>query len=84
MPVYSTPSTPAISSQPRPKPNLTDLTISTPSSSKSSLERTPGPSRWRTTEYKIYGIIFALVVPLMIYIPINYSSSEDESFSEAD
>lgn len=34
------------------------------------------PSRWNTLEFKIYGVIFAIVVPIMIWVPIRLSQRE--------
>jgi hypothetical protein len=30
-------------------------------------------SRWSSTEFKVYGLIFAAVVPVMIWVPIRLS-----------
>lgn len=34
------------------------------------------PSRWNTLEFKIYGVVFAIVVPIMIWVPIRLSQRE--------
>ena len=33
-------------------------------------------SRWSTIEFKVYGVVFAIVVPLMIWIPIRLSQGK--------
>lgn len=54
------------------KRSVTDLTISTPGS-KARPEVDAAPSRWVTTEFKVYYAVFAIVVPLMVWIPIRLS-----------
>ena len=57
---------------------VTDLTVNIPSSllntSASTSERRPAPSRWGTLEFKIYYLVFMVVVPIMIWIPVSLSS----------
>ena len=36
----------------------------------------PRPPRWRTYEFFAYYFVFAVAFPLMVYIPIEVSSSE--------
>lgn len=38
--------------------------------------------RWSTLEFKIYGVVFAVVVPLMIWIPIRLSQCEFKHVSK--
>ena len=53
---------------------VTDFTIHIPNSNRSVNGQEAGPSRWRTREFMGYYIAFALVVPVMIWIPIRLSS----------
>jgi hypothetical protein len=57
-------------------PQVTDFTVHTPDSKARPSVDEPGPSRWRSKEFTIYGVIFALVVPVMIYWPTRLSSRE--------
>jgi hypothetical protein len=34
----------------------------------------PKPSRWSSFEFRIYAVVFAIVVPLMVWIPIRLSN----------
>ena len=49
------------------------LTVDVPSARRNSGE--PRPSRWRTPEFFLYYAIFVTVVPWMIYVPMQLSSS---------
>ena len=49
------------------------LTVDVPSARHTPGE--PRPSRWRTPEFFLYYAIFATVVPWMIYVPVQLSSS---------
>jgi hypothetical protein len=63
-----------------PKRSITDLTISIPNSSaRPEVETTP--PRWNTLEFKVYGLVFLIVVPIMVYIPISLSSSRSYQHS---
>ena len=70
------PSHTAPATRPAPtKKALTDLTISIPGS-QARPDAPVQPSRWGTTEFKLYGLVFALVVPLMVLVPMRLSSGE--------
>lgn len=46
--------------------------------------RTPPPtsrSRWSTLEFRLYALAFAVVVPLMVWVPISLSSGQSLSSS---
>ena len=70
--------TPTQPSTPHGGFKVTDLTVNIPSSllntSASTSERRPAPSRWGTLEFKIYYLVFMIVVPIMIWIPVSLSS----------
>lgn len=36
----------------------------------------PKPPRWNTLEFKFYGFVFAVMIPIMIWIPMSVSQSE--------
>ncbi|KZV73129.1 MBOAT-domain-containing protein [Peniophora sp. CONT] len=38
------------------------------------------PSRWRTPEFYVYYIVFALAVPWMIWVPIRLTSTEHANY----
>ena len=63
---------PAHTFAPKAKPSVTDFTISIPGSTARA-EDEPAPSRWGTFEFKVYYAVFAVVVPIMIWIPIQLS-----------
>jgi hypothetical protein len=47
------------------------LTLQTPASTAAGKPPSTKPSRWRTTEFLVYGVIAAVVIPYMVYIPIT-------------
>ncbi|KIM19463.1 hypothetical protein M408DRAFT_31199 [Serendipita vermifera MAFF 305830] len=53
--------------------NITSFTVQTPTSHQvpNSLSRAPPPPRWTTPEFLIYAVAFVLVVPLMVYSPVQ-------------
>lgn len=60
---------------------ITDLTVDIPSShtapphtkgERNGVER--APSRWRTKEFMVYYVVFAVVVPWMVWVPVRLSS----------
>jgi hypothetical protein len=58
--------------------SITDLTVSIPGLAArptASTVSSPLP-KWRTREFRFYGIAFAVVVPLLIYWPMRLSSCE--------
>jgi hypothetical protein len=59
----------------RSKPFVTDFTIRIPGSNARP-EVEPQPSRWGTREFKFYYVAFAMVVPVMIWIPVQLSYGE--------
>ena len=72
----SQPSTFSVSLSPQSTRAITDFTISVSGSSAPSTQKAePGPSRWRTKEFMVYGVVFALVVPVMVWSPMRLSSS---------
>lgn len=63
---------------------ITKLTVNIPSTSSSAVGRGNSstsrelkthPSRWKTPEFMFYGVAFLVVVPLMVWIPIQLSQS---------
>lgn len=57
-----------------PDCNITDLTINIPGSTRRAGADDPPPARWRTPEFMFYGLVFAIVVPMLIWWPIKLSS----------
>jgi protein-cysteine N-palmitoyltransferase HHAT len=51
---------------------ITRVTVDVPSTRPSGETR---PPRWRTPEFLLYYVIFAIAVPWMIYTPIELSAS---------
>lgn len=76
MPSHFHPSALSDKVAPRRGPQITDFTVDTPDSKARASLIEPGPSRWRTKEFMLYGLIFAAVVPVMIYWPMRLSSRE--------
>ncbi|WWC72931.1 uncharacterized protein I206_106895 [Kwoniella pini CBS 10737] len=76
LPIPSTPS-PSLSNQ-KEKYNITKFTIDIPGNQiRQEVDNTndieKSTSRWNTLEFRLYGLVFLLVVPLMIWIPIQLS-----------
>ncbi|KAL0072586.1 glycerol transporter [Marasmius tenuissimus] len=62
---------------PKKRMKLVDLTVDIPSSSRTTSipnEAARSPSRWRSLEFKVYYVVAALVVPIMVWIPVSISS----------
>jgi len=59
----------------RKKPSrIVKLTVDVPSSHQpQAADTTP---RWKTPEFLFYYLVFAVVVPVMVWIPIALSSRE--------
>lgn len=69
------------------RPHITDFTISLDevdgrtvgvdgsggARARASLGPEPGPPRWRTREFMLYGLVFVLVVPVLVYWPMRLS-----------
>ncbi|KAI0766788.1 MBOAT-domain-containing protein [Irpex lacteus] len=62
---------------------ITRLTVEiTPTSNSTTRDRSSTqPSRWRTTEFLLYLLVFSTVVPLMFWIPIQLSSASHPNFA---
>lgn len=60
---------------PRQRKGITRFTVDIPSSQVDpSHSRAPRPPpRWRTPEFIFYAVMFALVVPLLVWVPISLS-----------
>ncbi|XAO24989.1 hypothetical protein I312_103798 [Cryptococcus bacillisporus CA1280] len=53
---------------------VTDFTITIPGSSARNMAgQEPGPSKWRTLEFRLYILVFILVVPMLIWVPMKVS-----------
>jgi hypothetical protein len=65
--------------------NITSFTVQTPTSQQAptSLARPPNPPRWKSPEFLIYGSLFLIVFPMMVYSPIHLSNGKWFIFSEA-
>lgn len=56
------------------------LTVDAPSSAVSQkLVRSRPPPRWKSPEFIFYGVCFMLVVPMMVWKPIDLSRGECNS-----
>lgn len=40
-----------------------------------------GPPRWKTVEFYVYAVVFAIAVPLMVKAPIDASSARNPNYS---
>ncbi|KAG8784269.1 glycerol transporter [Serendipita sp. 397] len=62
--------------------SLVSLTVQTPTSKQvpTSLTRPPTPPRWKTPEFLIYGLLFLIVFPFMVYSPIQASSESHPNY----
>ncbi|EIW65751.1 hypothetical protein TREMEDRAFT_72521 [Tremella mesenterica DSM 1558] len=62
-------------------PSITNFTVGIPDSvSRPGHELHTNPSRWRTKEFIFYAMMFVLVVPVMIWIPIRLSSPTNPNY----
>ena len=52
---------------------ITVLSLQTPTSTAASMSPSTKPSRWRTTEFLVYGVVAVVVIPYMVYVPIKLS-----------
>ncbi|WFD36705.1 glycerol transporter [Malassezia cuniculi] len=72
-----------------PHLNITDLTAA-PSATESAVSsRTPEghvasikPSRWNTPEFYFYYLMFVIVVPYMVYVPMRISRDSHPNFEK--
>lgn len=58
---------------------ISELTVEIPGSKRRD-ESEPPPSRWHTTEFKIYIALFAIVVPMLVYSPMKLSSTSNPNY----
>ncbi|KAK6906198.1 hypothetical protein I203_100183 [Kwoniella mangroviensis CBS 8507] len=77
LPVPS-PASPSASSLTGKKHSITDFTISIPGSTIRTNTNTSTTTqhsipRWNTLEFRLYALVFVVVVPMMIWIPIKLS-----------
>ncbi|KAI6099795.1 MBOAT, membrane-bound O-acyltransferase family-domain-containing protein [Pisolithus sp. B1] len=60
---------------------IASLTVSIPSSKKYKQPDGPSPPpRWKTPEFIFYYIVFVVVVPLMVWVPIRLSSPTNANY----
>ncbi|PCH42536.1 MBOAT-domain-containing protein [Wolfiporia cocos MD-104 SS10] len=65
----------------RRRKGITKLTIDIPSSYRPHVEAEAHPlPHWKSLEFIIYGIIFCIVVPVMVWIPVQLSSSSHPNY----
>lgn len=56
---------------------ITKLTIDIPSSHRTRRpEEYRSPPRWRTLEFAFYYLVFAVVLPMWVWIPVQLSKGE--------
>jgi hypothetical protein len=67
--------------RPRKRKGITVLTVDIPSSKRGppSDETRPHP-RWKTPEFAFYYAVFLIAVPIMIWVPVDLSSSAPNIF----
>ncbi|EPS93672.1 hypothetical protein FOMPIDRAFT_1033595 [Fomitopsis schrenkii] len=62
---------------------IVKLTIDIPSSHRPQGAAGPRqPPRWRTPEFIFYGVIFCIVVPTLVWVPISLSSPTHGNFNQ--
>jgi len=60
---------------------ITALTVDIPLSHKTISPSAPQrPSLWKTPEFMFYGVVFAVAVPVMIWIPITLSNQSHPNY----
>lgn len=59
------------------KRGITSLTLETPTRTTFTPDgvKPPGKARWRTLEFIIYALVFAVAIPVMIRVPMRLSDS---------
>ena len=62
---------------------VTTLTLQTPTSTAVGKAPSTKPSRWRTTEFLVYGVIAVVVIPYMVYVPISLSQRKSSHLDVA-
>jgi hypothetical protein len=55
-----------------------------PATAQQTYTLKPKASRWSTLEFRIYAVIFAIVVPLMVWVPIRLSNCKSPFFLNDD
>ncbi|KAF8628982.1 hypothetical protein AX15_003606 [Amanita polypyramis BW_CC] len=60
--------------------SIVKLTVDIPSSVRPSSVSRVSPPRWSTFEFRFYFVMFALVVPLLFWIPISLSMSSHPNY----
>ncbi|KAJ3483605.1 hypothetical protein NLI96_g6202 [Meripilus lineatus] len=66
--------------QAMPPRGITRLTVDIPSS-RSSKPLVTHPPRWGTPEFLFYGLIFCVVVPIMVWVPVQLSSPSNPNYA---
>ncbi|KAI0791177.1 MBOAT, membrane-bound O-acyltransferase family-domain-containing protein [Abortiporus biennis] len=62
---------------------ITRLTVDIPSTSPKVTGKDPihqHRSRWRTLEFYIYGIVFCIAIPIMLWIPVRLSDKSHPNY----
>lgn len=66
-------------STPDRRKGVAQLTVHIPEAAARTQPAT-SRSRWSTLEFRLYALVFALVVPLMVWVPISLSDRESLPF----
>lgn len=61
-------------SQPPKNAGIVHLTVDVPDASRRSRVSHEAP-KWRTLEFLIYGVVFCVAIPVMVWIPVSLSYS---------
>jgi hypothetical protein len=62
--------------RPRNRKGITVLTVDIPSSNRiPTPDEGRPPSRWKTLEFALYYAVFLTVIPIMVWVPVDLSSS---------
>ncbi|KZT40000.1 MBOAT-domain-containing protein [Sistotremastrum suecicum HHB10207 ss-3] len=77
----STPKPLVVEVGPLPRRGITALTVETPTSTRfARIDPTRPPARWKTPEFILYGIIFVVVVPIMVWVPVTLSQYDNPNY----
>ncbi len=58
----------------------TSASASTSTSTSTTTKRAPKRGRWHTLEFKIYYLVFLIMVPLMVWVPVRLSRPSNPNY----
>ncbi|KAF8588242.1 MBOAT-domain-containing protein [Ramaria rubella] len=62
------------------KRGITSLTVETPTRTRFTADEPLPKARWRTPEFILYALVFAVAIPMMVRVPMRLSSESHPNF----